>query len=319
MGRKSGPKLANFCLNRIVTIQFRARSSPPIHSKTMSSSTKFDQKNEFFSTTIEKKNSGDGQKPIIPILGRKIMIVVDSSVEAKCALQWVLSHTVQSQDIIVLLHVTKPSKQGEESDVEINPRNFEFFSTMKNMCLTKRPEVKIELALVEGKEKGPTIVEEAKKQGNKIGGGGVVEYCIQNAHCMAIAVRRKSKKLGGSKRGFTLKWQASGYYYKLTEYALPKEASGPGSTYWAVGKLTLGRKIKTARQQGAIEGQRGDGEQGAVEGVERQGVEGVEGQGVEENDIVAAEVHLNQDIIDNETEMTVPTLAAQMASSTEEA
>ena len=71
------------------------------------------------------------------------------------------------------------------------------------------------------KEKGPTIVEEAKKQGvallvlgqkkrsttwrllmmwagsNHIGGGGVVEYCIQNANCMAIAVRRKSKKVGG--------------------------------------------------------------------------------------------------------------------------
>lgn len=27
--------------------------------------------------------------------------------------------------------------------------------------------------------------------------GGVVEYCIQKAGCMAIAVRRKSKKLGG--------------------------------------------------------------------------------------------------------------------------
>jgi hypothetical protein len=27
--------------------------------------------------------------------------------------------------------------------------------------------------------------------------GGVVEYCIQNADCMAIAVRRKSQKHGG--------------------------------------------------------------------------------------------------------------------------
>lgn len=71
-----------------------------------------------------------------------------------------------------------------------------------------------------GKDKGPAIVEEAKKQevallvlgqkkrsvtwrlvmmwaGNRIGSGGVVEYCIQNAGCMAVAVRRKSKKLGG--------------------------------------------------------------------------------------------------------------------------
>jgi nucleotide-binding universal stress UspA family protein len=32
--------------------------------------------------------------------------------------------------------------------------------------------------------------------GNRVT-GGVVEYCIQNAHCMAIAVRRKSNKTGG--------------------------------------------------------------------------------------------------------------------------
>lgn len=79
--------------------------------------------------------------------------------------------------------------------------------------------MQIEVAVVEGKEKGPTIVEEARKQGASMlvlgqkkrsttwrllmmwaGSrvtGGVVEYCIQNADCMAIAVRRKSKKLGG--------------------------------------------------------------------------------------------------------------------------
>ena len=85
--------------------------------------------------------------------------------------------------------------------------------------------MEIEVAVVEGKEKGPVIVEEARKQGASLlvlgqkkkrsttwrllmvwaghrwggggDGGGTVEYCIQNASCMAIAVRRKSKKLGG--------------------------------------------------------------------------------------------------------------------------
>lgn len=79
--------------------------------------------------------------------------------------------------------------------------------------------MKLEVAVVEGKEKGPTIVDEARKQGvsmlvlgqkkrsttwrlmmmwagNRVT-GGVVEYCIHNADCLAIAVRRKSKKLGG--------------------------------------------------------------------------------------------------------------------------
>ena len=71
-----------------------------------------------------------------------------------------------------------------------------------------------------GKEKGPTIVEEAKKQGvallvlgqrkrsmtwrlvmmwamNRVGNLGMVEYCIHNSDCMSIAVRRKSKRGGG--------------------------------------------------------------------------------------------------------------------------
>jgi nucleotide-binding universal stress UspA family protein len=80
--------------------------------------------------------------------------------------------------------------------------------------------VKVDVALVEGQEKGPIIAEEAKSQrvsllvigqrkqssslwcllkrcaGNK-DGGGVADYCIQNASCMTIAVRRKSRKLGG--------------------------------------------------------------------------------------------------------------------------
>ena len=82
-------------------------------------------------------------------------------------------------------------------------------------------QVELEVAVVEATEKGPAIVEEARKQeaallilgqrkrsmtwrlimmwaGNRVaGGGGVVEYCIQNANCIAIAVRRKSNKQGG--------------------------------------------------------------------------------------------------------------------------
>lgn len=51
------------------------------------------------------------------VIGRKIMIVVDSSLEAKGAVQWALTHTVQNQDTIVLLHVMKPSnKQGAKTD-----------------------------------------------------------------------------------------------------------------------------------------------------------------------------------------------------------
>ncbi|KAL5725768.1 hypothetical protein ACHQM5_008875 [Ranunculus cassubicifolius] len=214
MGRKNGIKLTSSCLNRLTT-QFRIRSSPPTQFKSSYPSTT-DQKNDHQFVSSTDKITGDGKKPSS---NRRVMIVIDSSVEAKCALQWALSHTVQNHDVIVLLNVNKPSKQGEDSNVEITPKNYEFLYSMKNLCHLKRPEVQVEFALVEGKDKGAIIVEEAKKReiallvlgqkkrsitwwlllawaGNKIG-GGVVEYCIQNATCMAVAVRRKSKKLGG--------------------------------------------------------------------------------------------------------------------------
>ncbi|KAM1026317.1 hypothetical protein ACFX13_039975 [Malus domestica] len=152
--------------------------------------------------------------------GNKIMVVVDSSLEAKGALEWALSHTVQSQDTIVLLHVAKPSKQ-QDSNGSTNLRDFELLRSMKNVCQRKRPGVEVEVAMLEGKEKGPIIVEEAKRQRvsllvlgqerkrstwwqlikrwtrSRSSGEVFVEYCIQNSACMTIAVRRKSKKLGG--------------------------------------------------------------------------------------------------------------------------
>jgi nucleotide-binding universal stress UspA family protein len=86
--------------------------------------------------------------------------------------------------------------------------------------------VEVEVLLLEGKESGAIIVEEAKTQRVSLlvlgqerkrsiwwklikrcwtnrwkrrtsGGGEVVDYCIQKAGCMTIAVRRKSRRLGG--------------------------------------------------------------------------------------------------------------------------
>ncbi|KAL2519251.1 Adenine nucleotide alpha hydrolase-like superfamily protein [Abeliophyllum distichum] len=206
MGLKVNSKMQSFCLNRIRPL-VRVRSCP------------VQSKNHVNSTCI-KDSSGDDAKTGA-IFGRKILIVVDSSLEAKNAVQWALTHTVQDKDLVILLYVIKPSKQGEESNKDMNSRAPQFLTSMKKMCQLKRPGVHIEVAVVEGKERGPAIVEVAKKQeaallvlGQKkrsmtwrlimmwagnggVGGGGVVEYCIQNASCMAIAVRRKSKKLGG--------------------------------------------------------------------------------------------------------------------------
>ncbi|CAL5189235.1 unnamed protein product [Lathyrus oleraceus] len=219
---KRGTRLPGFCLNRIRP-HARVRS-PTIQTKNQKTDdSKTDEKTENSSCSVceEKFVADDGVKQG-SVIGRKIMIVIDSSFEAKGALQWALTHTVQNQDTIVLLHVMKCSKQAtddEASTKETDPRAYELASSFKNMCNVKMPEVQIEIAVTEGKEKGAKIVEEAKKHGvgllvlgqkkrsttwrllmmwagNRVT-GGVVEYCIQNAHCMAIAVRRKSKKIGG--------------------------------------------------------------------------------------------------------------------------
>ncbi|XVE74379.1 hypothetical protein DITRI_Ditri12bG0012100 [Diplodiscus trichospermus] len=216
---RTGTRLPGFCLNRIRP-HVRVRS-PPIQAKPNVNSTKNDHKDEICGIVGEDKSRNE-EKPRL-VIGRKIMMVVDSSIEAKGAIQWALSHTVQCQDTVILLYVTKPSKQvpvtNDESNKNRAPKACEPVSSLKNMCKQKRPEVEVEVIVVQGKEKGPTIVEEAKKQGvellvlgqkkrsttwrlimmwaGKRVTGGVVEYCIQNASCMAVAVRRKRKKLGG--------------------------------------------------------------------------------------------------------------------------
>lgn len=118
MGKIRGTRLPGFCLNRIRP-HARVRS-PPMQQKAKhvdtTSATKIDQKTEEYSCSACEEKSDDGVvKPAGSVIGRKIMIVVDSSLEAKGAVQWALTHTVQNQDTIVLLHVMKPSKQGCET------------------------------------------------------------------------------------------------------------------------------------------------------------------------------------------------------------
>ncbi|KAA0034480.1 hypothetical protein IC582_022988 [Cucumis melo] len=218
---KTGAKLPSFCLNRIRPhVRVPIQSKPDYVSAKTGPNKKIDdcsdEKNDHIG--VDQSNKG------VMGIGRKIMIVVDSTIEAEGALHWALSHTVQIQDNILLLHVTKPSSKGEGPNKETAPRAYELVHSMRTLCQLKRPEVETEVVVVEGgKEKGAVIVEEARKRGVSLlvlgqkkrsttwrllmvwagqrwGGGssgGVVEYCIQNASCMAIAVRRKSKKLGG--------------------------------------------------------------------------------------------------------------------------
>ncbi|RWW44091.1 hypothetical protein BHE74_00050178 [Ensete ventricosum] len=242
MGRTSG-RLPGFCLSSVAT-RVKLPSPSPIKPKP-----RYGEK----LMVGGAKQAAEG--------GRRIMVVVDPSPEAKAALQWALSHSVRSDDTVVLVQNVRPScKHGKGSEMarlsllvpwtgerlqrERDPKGFELLHAMKSICRANKPEVRcedgkescnslrhdawnhmfsqvqVEMAVVEGEERGPAILEEASKQGasllvmgqqhrsmawrlitawagNKAGGGDTVDYCIRNAACMAAAVRRKSSRGGG--------------------------------------------------------------------------------------------------------------------------
>ncbi|KAK4350374.1 hypothetical protein RND71_029687 [Anisodus tanguticus] len=212
-------KLPGFCMNRTV-VHVRARSPSNLYKKTLNLIKSDDNKSEFSSkNSIEMNYNTDESKTDSENgIDNRVMVVVDPSLEAKNALQWALTHTVQSQDTIVLLSVIKPSQQGENTNGENNLRAYELLYSMKNICQTKLPGVQVEIAVQEGKEKGPIIVEATKQRkvsllvlgqrkrsimwrlhriwSGKKSKNRVVEHCIQNAKCLTIAVRRK-RKFGG--------------------------------------------------------------------------------------------------------------------------
>ncbi|KAI3463827.1 hypothetical protein Pfo_020490 [Paulownia fortunei] len=196
-----------------VNSRVRVRSPSQQYKKT-ASFIKAEEKSEL-SNKVDDEFSFNSYLPESEC-GNRVMVVVDSSPEAKGALEWALSHTVQSQDTIILLHV---AKQDGTTNGEIDQWAYDFLRSTKNMCQLKRPEVHVEMAVREGKEKGAIIVEAAKRLrvsllvlghrkqsflrrlqmiwASKRIQSSVVDYCIQNANCMTIAVRRKNRKHGG--------------------------------------------------------------------------------------------------------------------------
>lgn len=106
MGRASA-RLPGFCLNRIRP-QVRVRPPPPLQAKREDNSAHVNEQE------VENKGNAVDERSseMVKAVGRKVMIVVNSSVEARGAIHWALSHTVQSQDTVVLLHVIRPTQQG---------------------------------------------------------------------------------------------------------------------------------------------------------------------------------------------------------------
>lgn len=96
-------KLHSLCVGHARTPRVRACSASSFGSK-------FANRTEFSSNGVQdsgRDNKGDES-------GNKVMVVVDSSFEAKGALDWALSHTIQSQDTVVLVHVARPLREGQK-------------------------------------------------------------------------------------------------------------------------------------------------------------------------------------------------------------
>ncbi|XP_074315879.1 uncharacterized protein LOC141652160 [Silene latifolia] len=214
-------KFPGFCF-RVSKARIRVRS-PKLQSNPAYNSIKSSHRSEYYdcgsSFTSDTPRHSDETEKSETKNGNRIMVVVDATQKAKGALQWALSHTVQKEDTVILIHISKPSRQGlKEGD--INSKAYGLLYSLKSVCQSKRPGVQVEVVALTGKDKGPIIVEQAKIQkasllvlghrkrsiawrflmkwaGKNRSSHGVVDYCIENADCMTIAVRRKSKKLGG--------------------------------------------------------------------------------------------------------------------------
>ncbi|EFJ25333.1 hypothetical protein SELMODRAFT_99947 [Selaginella moellendorffii] len=150
---------------------------------------------------------------------KRVIVVVDQSSEARLALLWALSHIVHKLDVVTLLYVSQ-GMDFDETKFRGEAKGYQVLNTLKDLCLERRPEIEVETLVVEG-DKGPMIVGQAKKleasvlvlgqrkfgflwrltpalsRFLRLTGDGLIDYCIQNAECLTLAVRRKSKKVGG--------------------------------------------------------------------------------------------------------------------------
>lgn len=163
--------MPGFCISRAATcIRVRVHSrvrvrSPSQQYKKTASYIKAEEKSEISSEINEFRfNSYLPESET----GNRVMVVVDSSPEAKGALEWALSHTVQSQDTIILLHVAKLGTRtcfsffaqvigtivlrrlsktkclhvsDGKTNGEIDQRAYDLLRSTKRMCQLKRPEV----------------------------------------------------------------------------------------------------------------------------------------------------------------------------------
>eukprot|EP01018_Ginkgo_biloba_P001262 Gb_09172 [translate_table: standard] len=158
-------------------------------------------------------------------LRKRVVVVVDESREAELALLWALSHAVNKLDTVTLLYIVDSNHKpllhackgslyhingyGRRPDI----KGFVIANSLKLLCKEQCPEVHVEVVVVEG-DKPTTIVSQAKKLEASLLVLGqrkpslfqrffpskkdeLVEFCIGNAECLTLGVRKQSSRMGG--------------------------------------------------------------------------------------------------------------------------
>ncbi|XP_057870313.2 uncharacterized protein LOC131076975 [Cryptomeria japonica] len=174
----------------------------------------------------DEKQHGHGDS-LIPTAMRRVMVVIDDSIEAESAMLWALSHAVYHSDTLILLHILPPlqakgvlfaARDPEDPRRLVDMKACWFANSLKALCKRHRPEVIVESVVIDGRNDdiGCLIVSQAQnlqasllvlgqpkssflyrvilRRSSKM---GIVEYCINNAECMTVAVRKQSGDLGG--------------------------------------------------------------------------------------------------------------------------
>ncbi|AQK93631.1 universal stress protein family protein [Zea mays] len=149
---------------------------------------------------------------------KRVVVVVDQSSGAKHAMMWALTHVANRGDFLTLLHVLPPHSgsggggrgAGEEDASALA-------NSLGALCKACKPEVEVEALVIQG-PKLSTILSQVKKLEASVlvlsqrkpspfccflrsrsssEEEELVEECINRAECLTLAVRRRSKGVGG--------------------------------------------------------------------------------------------------------------------------
>ncbi|OVA10296.1 UspA [Macleaya cordata] len=149
---------------------------------------------------------------------KRVMVVVDQSARARHAVMWALTHVTNKGDLLTLLHIIPPPSHDYTTTSTPNSSSCSPYlaNSLGSLCKACKPEVEVEALVIQG-PKIATVMSQVKKLEVSVlvlaqkkssppliscfcgssRGEEFVEYCINNAECLTLGVRKQSKGMGG--------------------------------------------------------------------------------------------------------------------------